>query len=130
LRCHRGRIAAGRGDDSIGDLLPGYFAEIGLSDIAVHQSDRAASLFPPYDKPEQKAVIEQEQQWKDSATGPWDREDLRRLFLLGGGNEESFARGFAELVERFGRKQQAIAARNFHAAYGGINYLVSGRKRR
>src|SRR5580765_1046343 len=41
LRYHRGKVAAGKGDHSIGDLLPGYFARVGLRDIAVHLSDRA-----------------------------------------------------------------------------------------
>lgn len=129
LRCHRGRIAAGRGNHSIGDLLPGYFAQLGLADIAVRQSDRVPALFPPYETAEQKTLLEQEQQWKSSATGPWDREDLLRLFLLGGGTEASFDRGFAGLLERFTLEQQALSAGVFHAAYGGIIYLVSGRKR-
>lgn len=51
LRYHRGKIAGGQGGHTIGDLLPGYFAQLGLSEIAVHQSDRAASLFPPYTTP-------------------------------------------------------------------------------
>jgi hypothetical protein len=48
LRQHRGRLAAGRGNHSIGDLLPGCFAQLGLREIAVHQADRPAALFPPY----------------------------------------------------------------------------------
>jgi len=128
LRCHRGRIAAGRGDDTLGELLPGYFAQLGLRDIAVYQSDRAAALYPPYGTPEQKALLRQEEQWIHSATGPWDREDLRQLVLTGGGTEELFERGFAELLGRFTREQQAIRAGTFHAAYGGMVYLVSGRK--
>jgi len=129
LRCHRGRIAAGQGDHNFGDLLPGYFAQLGLCDIAVHQSDRAGSIFSPYSTPEQKAILAQQQQSKNSATGPWDREDLRRLFLLGGGKEELFESGFVELLDRFAREQQAIANGTFHAAHGNITYLVSGRKK-
>ena len=129
LRCHRGRITAGRGDHSIGDLLPGYFAQLGLQEIAVHQGDRVGAIFAPYNTPEQKVLLEQETQWKQSATGPWDREDLRRLVLLGGGTEEFFECVFTDLCAQFNREQAAIAAGKFHAAYGGINYLVSGRKR-
>ncbi len=79
LRQHRGRLAAGRGNHSIGDLLPGYFAELGLREIAVHQADRPAALFPPYKTPAQQALIDQGREWKKSATGPWNREDLRRI---------------------------------------------------
>lgn len=128
LRYHRGRIAAGQGDNTLGDLLPGYFAELGLAEIAVYQSDRTASVFPPYSTPAQQALLDQDQQWKDSTAGPWDREELRRGVLEGGGTEEFFERGFAELVEKFAQEQQAINAGTFHAAYGGLFYLVSGRK--
>ena len=128
LRQHRGRIAAGQGNHSLGDLLPGYFAQLGLRDIAVHQADRPASLFPPYDTPAQKALVEQDRQWKNSTTGPWNKEDLRRLILRGGGGEHFFETVFAELVETFHREQKAIAGQKFYAAGGGINYLVSARK--
>jgi ubiquinone/menaquinone biosynthesis C-methylase UbiE len=128
LRHHRGRIAASRGNHSLGDLLPGLFADLGLHDIAVHQNDRPAPLFPPYAGPDQKALIAQDQQWKKSATGPWDKDDLRRLILLGGGNEAFFEKAFAEILEKFGREQQAIDAGTFHAAGGTMSYLVSGRK--
>ena len=128
LRCHRGRIQAGEGDYNIGDLLPGYFAQAGLKAITVHQSDRAAALFPPHDTPAQRAVLEQQRRWKETATGPWDREELRRLMLAGGGAEALFEQVFAELVEKHEREQQAIAAGTFHAANGAVTYLVSGRK--
>jgi len=128
LRQHRGRVADGRGNHSLGDLLPGLFAELGLRDVAAHQADRPAFLFPPYDTPAQKALIEQEQQWENSTTGPWDRDDLRKLVLLGGGSEVFFETAFSEIVEKFRREQDAISAKTFHAAGGGINYLVSARK--
>jgi ubiquinone/menaquinone biosynthesis C-methylase UbiE len=128
LRQYRGRLAGGRGNHSFGDLLPGYFARLGLRDIAVHQNDRPASLFPPYGSPAQKAMVEQERQWKDSATGPWKKEDLRELFLRGGGDEALFEKVFADIVEKYHREQKAIAAGTFHAAGGNINYLVSGKK--
>ena len=128
LRQHRGRLAAGGGNHSLGDLLPGYFAQLGLREIAVHQADRPAALFPPYDTPAQTALIKQDQQWKNSATGPWDKEDLRQLVLRGGGNEAFFETVFAELIEKFRREQEAISAGTFHAAGGTMHYLVSARK--
>jgi len=128
LRQHRGRLAAGRGNNSFGDLLPGYFAQLGLRDITVHQNDRPAPLFPPYASPDQKALVEQERQWNNSATGPWEKENLRQLFLRGGGDETFFEKVFADIVEKYRHGQAAIAAGTFHAAGGSINYLVSGRK--
>jgi ubiquinone/menaquinone biosynthesis C-methylase UbiE len=128
LRQHRGRLAAGEGNHSLGDLLPGYFAQLGLRDISVHQADRPAALFPPYDPPAQKAMLAQDQLWKNSATGPWDKQEMQRLFQLGGGDENFFETVFAEIVEKFQREQSALAANVFHTAGGSISYLVSARK--
>ena len=128
LRQHRGRLAAGRGNHSIGDLLPGYFARLGLRDIAVHQNDRPVPLFPPYATPHQRALVEQERKWKDSASGAWDKEEMRRLFLRGGGDVSFFESVFADIVEKYRREQAAIADATFHAAGGAVNYLVSARK--
>jgi glycine cleavage system aminomethyltransferase T len=100
-----------------------------LSEIAVHLSDRAAPLFPPYAHPAQQAMIEQEREWKDSATGPFDPVALRRHVLRGGGAEAFFERGFADLIEKFDREQQALAAGTLHGGFGGVTYLVSGRKK-
>jgi hypothetical protein len=103
LRYHRGKAAAGQGDHTIGDLLPGAFAQAGLTDIAVHLSDRAPALFPPYETAAQQALVQQGQQWKDSATGPWDRAELRRHVLGGGGTDELFECTFEDLNEAFNR---------------------------
>ncbi len=129
LRYHRGKIALGQGDHTIGDLLPGYAAQAGLIEIAVHQGDRVGAIFPPYNTQEQQVLLEQERHCMSSATGPWDREEVRRQVLAGGGTAELFEKVFPELIQRFAREQQAIAAGTFHAANGGVNYLVSGRKR-
>jgi SAM-dependent methyltransferase len=129
LRCHRGRIALGEGDHAIGDLLPGYFAQLDLAAISVYQSDRAAALYPPYDTPAQQAMIGDERKAKDLTMGPWNRAEVLRLFLAGGGSEEIFDAIYAELEQHYEREQVAIAAKIFHAGRGSIQYLVSGRKR-
>ena len=130
LRCHRGRMAGGAGDQAMGDLLPGYFAQLGVQEIAVHVCDRAASLFPPYDQPAQQALIEQERQWHATGTGPWDRETFWRDYQAGGGDRAGFERGWANLEKRFRDEQAAMADGTFHAALGALHYLVSGRKAR
>ena len=128
LRQHRGRLAAGRGNHSVGDLLPGYFAGLGLRDISVYQNDRPAPLIPPYASPDQKALVEQESQWKNAATGPWNQTDLRQLFLQGGGSESLFESAFADTVQKYQAEQRALAEGRFHAAGGTLSYLVSARK--
>ncbi len=128
LRYHRGKAAAGEGDHTIGDLLPGWFAQLRLTDLAVYQTDRAIAYYPPYHTTAQQAMIEQERQWRKTGTGPWDREELRRNVLRGGGSSEMFERVFLEMERRFDQEQQAIAAGEFHAGFAGRTYLVSGRK--
>jgi ubiquinone/menaquinone biosynthesis C-methylase UbiE len=129
LRYHRGKAAAGLGDHTIGDLLPGYFARLGLEAISVYYSDRVAALFPPYEAPAQQALLQQERQDYDTAKGPWNRAEVRQQVLRGGATEPFFEQVSAELQEKFTREQQAIAAGSFQAAYGGLTYLVSGRKK-
>ena len=128
LRYHRGKTAAGEGDHTIGDLLPGYFAQAGLAEIAVQQSDRAAALFPPYSAPAQQAVIAQERASQSAGSDAWNREAVCRCVLDGGGTEEFFDRAFGELLVKFASEQRAIDAGTFHTANGNMFYLVSGRK--
>jgi len=128
LRYHRGKHSLDQGDHAIGDLLPGYFAQAGLTQIEVHQSDRAMALIPPYSTRAQQALLEQEATWKNSATGPWNIEDLRQCVRAGGGSDEFFEGGFRELLENFAAEQAAVTDGKFHAAGGCLNYLVSGRK--
>jgi len=128
VRYHRGKKLRGAGDHSIGDLLPGYFSEVGLKDIQVYQSDRTASLFAPFETREQQVILEQERAWKRLGAGPWDKEEVRREVLLGGGSEELFEAGYADFVAKFEAEQRAIEAGEFHAANGSLFYLVSGRK--
>ena len=128
LRYHRGQVRLGLGDHTIGDLLPGYFAELGLNEIMVYQSDRTGAIFPPYQTVEQRTLIAQEAEWKDMAAGSWDRDKSRQYVLAGGGTEEFFNRGLEEMVAKFATEQQAIATGQFHSAGGCLCYLVSGRK--
>ena len=128
LRAQRGRIASGLGNHGIGDLLPGYFAQLGVAEISVNLSDKANPLYPPYFGAVQQAILVQERQWKQNGIGPWDRGELRRNVLKGGGTEDFFERAFAGLQRKFETEQNAIAAGRFHGGFGGVNYLVSGRK--
>ncbi len=130
LRAQRGRAAAGLGNHGIGDLLPGYFAQLGLAEIAVHLSDKANPVYPPYASPDQRAILTQEREWQQQGTGPWDRAELGRHVLLGGGTEEFFDRAFAGLERKFEAEQTAVSAGRFHSGFGGVNYLVAGRKAR
>ena len=128
LRYQRGKQALGEGNNSIGDLVPGLLAIAGLTDIEVYESDRAAPYIPPYDTEEQRALLNQGQDWRDAGTGTWNYENARRYVLAGGGSEAFFESCWRQLRESFELERAAIARNEFHLAGGGINHLVSGRK--
>lgn len=128
LRCQRGRKNLGEGDECLGDLLPGMFKEAGLEDIQVYVSDKAFPILPPYEDPEQIAMLDQERDWKQKGEGPWDYEQTRKYFLAGGGSPSSFDSSREELEETFNAQEAMINEGRFASAGGGIHYLVSGRK--
>ena len=59
LSAERRKRVRGLGDSSLGDLVPGLFAQAGLEGIRVFLSDKAWPLFPPYASAEQKAILRQ-----------------------------------------------------------------------
>lgn len=128
LRYHRGKARLGQGDHTLGDLLSGYFAQVGLTQIEVALSNRAAAIFPPYQTPEQQVLLAQESEGKQQANGPWDRTEAIRCVLAGGGSTEFFDRAYQDWIEQHAAEQAAITQGNFHAAGGSLFYLVSGRK--
>lgn len=128
LTCQAGKEALGEGHNSVGDLLPGLFAEVGLTDVTAHVSDKAASLIPPYLGREQEVRRDQLLDWIDRGHFAWDLHDTRRFFLAGGGTEEDFQRLWALARAAAQDTAAALRAGTEHMAGGGVHYLVSGRK--
>lgn len=128
LRYHRGRKLAGVGDNTIGDLLPGLFGRLGLTDIAVSISDRAAPLIPPYASQEQKVMIQQAKEWKQTKSGLYDATALRRYAGAGGAGKPMLEKGMRQVLEMMNEELTEIERKTFHTAGGGLHYLVSGRK--
>jgi SAM-dependent methyltransferase len=126
--CQRGKEALGEGNNSIGDLLPGYFAEVGLTQIQVHLSDKAAALWPPYAGREQQAVREEEIAWAERGFWIWDREETRRFFLAGGGGEGEFDAQWDAAIAASREIAAGLRAGTEHRAGGGMQYLIAGRK--
>ena len=129
LTCQLGKRALGLGFNSVGDLVPGYFAELGLEDIHVYTSDKATPLYPPYLKPEQRAEVEEACAFAKRDFVGWDREESRRYFLAGGGTEAEF-----EALWKFGRQDalrtvEAMKSGTFSCGYGSMQYLVAGRRK-
>jgi hypothetical protein len=128
LTCERGKAALGEGNNSVGDLVPGLFAERDLTNICVYLNDKANVFLPPYDSPEQRAVLEERADLKHRDFWIWSREDTHRYFLAGGGRSGEFevlwsiATGGSDMFDK------AIADRTYSSAGGSIGYLVAGRK--
>jgi ubiquinone/menaquinone biosynthesis C-methylase UbiE len=127
---HRGKIAIGQGDSSVGERLPGLFAEVGLTDLAVYSNDRCPTLFPPYDRRDQQIDLDQLFRWIDEDVSGWgDREAVRALYRAGGGDASEFDALWELQLERARAFKANVQEGRFHAARGHLQYLVSGRKR-
>jgi SAM-dependent methyltransferase len=128
LICERGKAALGEGNNSIGDLVPGLFAERGLVNVCAFLNDKANVLLPPYGNPEQRAMLEERTDLNDRDFWIWSREDTYRYFLAGGGRDGEFGALWLAATGGSGKFGKAIADRSYTGAGGSIGYLVAGRK--
>jgi SAM-dependent methyltransferase len=128
LICERGKAALGEGNNSIGDLVPGLFAERGLIDVRVYLNDKANVYLPPYDSIEQRAALEERADFMHRDFWIWSREDTHRYFLAGGGRDGEFDALWSVAIGGADKFDKAIVDRTYAGAGGGIGYLVAGRK--
>jgi SAM-dependent methyltransferase len=128
LICERGKVALGEGDNSVGDLVPGYFAQHGVDEIQTFIADRPAALVPPYASEGQQALRDYVLREAQEGTVGWIREDAQRFFIAGGGSAADFDGAWERRLQ--GRRLDAQALRDgtFHTAGGTILYVVAGRK--
>jgi hypothetical protein len=116
------------GLNSEGDLIPGYLAELGAENVQVFVSDKSVPLFAPYVSAEQQANVRQMKEWAGREFLGWDRDEMYRYFIAGGGNAERFDDHWLQRLQDARDAVAAIAAGTYHSAGGGITYLISGRK--
>lgn len=127
LMLQRGKRALGLGFNSLGDLVPGMMAELGLRDIRVYMSDRATPMYPPYDKPHQRAEAKQWKDWHARGHWVWDKATTRQYFLAGGGEEREFEGLWEQAGRQMAAEIAAIEAGTFHCGNPHITYLIAGR---
>lgn len=127
LMLQRGKRALGLGFNSLGDLVPGMMAELGLRDIRAYMSDRATPMYPPYDKPHQRAEAKQWKDWYARGHWVWDKATTRQYFLAGGGEDREFEGLWEQAGRQMAAEIAAIEAGTFHCGNPHITYLVSGR---
>jgi len=128
LLIQRGKKALGFGFNSEGDLIPGYLSQLGVKNIQVYLSDKATPFFAPYDSDDQKANIQQMYDWVKKDFLGWDREDMHRYFIAGGGNPLKFDFYWDLFLEDAKKTIKEIEAGTYHTAGGCVIYLISGVK--
>jgi SAM-dependent methyltransferase len=128
LLCERGKAALGEGNNSVGDLVPGLFADCGLTDVAVYLNDKTNAFWPPYSTPEQRAMLEERKDFEARDFWIWNRSDTLRYFLAGGGAAAQFDTLWNLAVGDAARFETAIADRTYAHPGAAINYLVAARK--
>jgi SAM-dependent methyltransferase len=104
--CEKGKTALGEGNNSVGDLVPGFFVDAGLEEIQACQSDKVSLMVAPYEGDDQQAL--KDAYIEDARRGlwGWSREEARRYYAAGGG----------------------VEAGTFHTAGGDVLYLIAGRR--
>ncbi len=128
LVSQRGKERLGEGHNSIGNLLPGWFAEAGLEGVSTYLSDKASPLVPPYVGREQAALRDEQVAFAERDFFAWDLPDTRRFFLAGGGSEAELD-WLWSIAGRASREvAAALRAGREHTAGGAMTYLVAGRK--
>lgn len=128
MMCERGKAALGLGHNSIGDLIPGYFAEMGLQQIQVYVSDKATPYIPPYSSHEQKINVKQSIDWTNEGMYLFSFDDSLKYFLAAGGTKSEFDVMWDAAKNASLRTKQGFENSTLHSAGGGVSYLVSGRK--
>lgn len=128
LTCERGKAILGHGHNSIGELIPGMFAKIDLTDIKVYQSDKASPYIPPYESEEQRVNVKQALEWSENEIYIWEKEQSLKYFVAGGGAESEFNAHW-ELIQKINtRFKEGIVNKKLYMSGGVVFYLISGRK--
>ncbi|MBS1986197.1 MAG: hypothetical protein JST16_18710, partial [Bdellovibrionales bacterium] len=128
MTCERGKRNLGQGNNSVGDLIPGYVHELGFQNIDVHISDKATPWLPPYDLPEQQAILAQDRDWVERNFWIWDRNETQRNYLAGGGRADDFEATYQLAMQRRRDFLSAVESGTYHCAGGSMQYLISATK--
>ncbi len=126
LIIEKGKKALSRGDNSLGDLLPGMFAMENLKNIEVRLSDKAIAMYPPYDNEEQVATLKQ---WMKGSS--WKSSTQKDIDFFNAAGEQ-YVQFYFQYQEKYARSDEhvmgALQREQYHAAGGSLMYLVSGTK--
>jgi SAM-dependent methyltransferase len=128
LTCERGKIALGEGNMSVAELVPGYFADEGLTAIQAYVCDKTVPMVPPYERDDQRAMAAAWAEEAEYGGWAWSRDETRRFYLAGGGSEAEFDDAWERRRVESRAVLTAIENGTFTALGGPIMYLVGGRR--
>jgi SAM-dependent methyltransferase len=128
IRCERGKEALGEGNGSVGDLVPGYLAQEGAIEIRTWTSDKTSAMVPPYEGAEQQTLRDDYLNDAGKGWAGWSRDEARRYFLAGGGDQPQFDAAWERRLQETLRDAEAVREGKFHSAGGYLMYVIAARR--
>ena len=122
----KGKIKQGKGDNSVGDLLPQFFSQLDLRDIKAHLSDKANVIIPPYDTREIKSILgfRLENEFEE-----FMKVETKEQFATFDGKYEEIRQKVEKKVAVYkSALKDAVDQQTFYDVSTAVMYLVSGRK--
>ena len=116
------------GFNSLGPLLPGWLAEIGLDGIECFQSDKTVALLPDHADQEARTVIAESMALLDRGHWIWEKAEAGRYFVAGGGDAAMFESLWRRALARERSRIVALAERGLSFTSAPTCLLTSGRK--
>ncbi|NNE97535.1 MAG: class I SAM-dependent methyltransferase [Pyrinomonadaceae bacterium] len=122
----KGKIKQGKGDNSVGDLLPKFFSQLQLKDIRAHLSDKANVIIPPYNSEESKSMLDfrLENYYEDFMKA----ETKKQFEQFGGKYDAVLKRAEKKMDEYKAELKDATRNQTYYDVSTAVMYLVSGRK--
>lgn len=126
LYYEEGKRKRGRGDDSVGDVLPRLFQTAGLEHLEVRISDKSAALIPPYDTEEKQLRAAELLAWREEFEA--NSADIEACFLAGGGSPAEWNDYRAFELAQSDRITAGIEAGTYWHPGGMLTYIAIGTK--
>ena len=128
LRIEKGKEVLGEGDNSLGDLVPLLFSELGLQNIHVYLNDKTIPIIPPYSL-EAQSVIDDEISWIQNGESLSNYSDMKRYYLASGGEIEKFEESWKVSIEDSKKHIKFCEEQKYYSAGSSMFYIIGGIKK-
>lgn len=123
--CQRGKMAMGRGYDSVGESLCGVLSRVGFEGLNAWMNDRCRVFVPPHDV-EMRALLDEDRESFARDELVWPKDETRAYFIAGGGDGRDFDALWGRAMRAWGDRLSGAHAAN----EGALVYIVTGTKPR